>query len=75
MKVERKNDFVPVTLILETQKDVDRLFAVFNHVKLWDALEMDVEYEDNFNPLEGFSANVSYYHERIKAAFGQESKD
>ena len=47
MKVERKNDFVPVTLILETQKDVDRLFAVFNHVKLWDALEMDVEYEDN----------------------------
>lgn len=54
-----KPKFEPVTLVLETQEEVDRLYAVFNHFELANILQTTAI----TNPLKTFKTN--YYRETL----------
>jgi uncharacterized protein YpbB len=63
MKAEKKERFMPVILTLETQEEVDKIFALMNHKDLADAVELGDD-----NPLAGFETdNYEIYHERLRA--------
>jgi len=41
MKFSRKDNFVPVEIVLDSQDDVDKMFAMLNHVDIAEGLEMN----------------------------------
>lgn len=54
MKIKfEQNAFKPITITIETQKELDQLVAMANHVNFADEYENDVS-ADIFNELEGF---------------------
>lgn len=68
MKVERKNNFEPVLLILETQEEVNKVFALFNHSIIIDALQIPDWWEE----LEHFSTdNYSKHFKALNTNLGQ----
>lgn len=71
MKAQRNEEkqFIPVTLMLETQHEVDALYAVLNHKTFNDAvLGLD---GDSFKHLAPFkSENYVKIHEKIQAFRG-----
>jgi hypothetical protein len=75
-----KQDIVmsPITITLETEDEVNRLFAVLNHTDIFDAAFSGCEY---FHRLHGFldplSVDYEKYHtainKKFKARFGKKS--
>jgi hypothetical protein len=67
MKAERTNTFVPIKLVLETQEEVDKLFAVFNCCPIADALNLG----DTWRILGSFADNEpsKQYHRDLLNAF------
>ena len=70
MKVEVKTEFRPVHITLETQDEVDRLFAIVNFVPIKEALGL---YRDNWallwNKLCSLrSNNYSKYHDALDSS-------
>lgn len=63
MKASRNpNEFIPVCLTLETQAEVDAIYAVLNHSKLCDVFGFDSEYKQ----LEPYSTDaVNEFHQKI----------
>ena len=60
MKATRKEQpFVPVILTLETQEEVDKLFAVFNFVPIANLLGF------KFQVLEEFQKDYTQYHREL----------
>jgi hypothetical protein len=54
MKIKFENSsFKPITITIETQKELDQLVAMCNHCNFADEYENDVS-ADIFNELEGF---------------------
>lgn len=63
MKIEQEKSFKPVVITLETQEEVDKIFAMFNHVTLSETLEFDLNWTDM---LELFSSDeYKEYHRRL----------
>lgn len=68
MKASRKesNVFIPVCLTLESQAEVDAIYAVLNHGRLCDSLGFDAEYKQ----LEPFKSDESEeFHTKINNVF------
>lgn len=62
MKVEQlKSSFVPVIITLETQDEVDRIFAALNVLRLQNAIKLD----DIVNCLRNFTSSryVTYHQD------------
>lgn len=58
--------FVPVSLVLETQAEVDAIFAVLNHTRLCDLLKLDCS---DFQVLDPFKTKqADRLHEAINKA-------
>lgn len=67
MKASRKpNEFSPVYLTLETQAEVDAIYAVLDHAKLGDALG----FTDQYKALQPFkSYETEKFHVKINGIF------
>lgn len=63
MKAHRENTFIPVTLILETQAEVDGIFALMNHTNVSAAAGLP---EDAYEALQPFKrGNYVTLHENL----------
>lgn len=51
MKIESEQKFVPVIITLESQEEIDSLFAVANHGKIINALPALSEWWDILKPF------------------------
>jgi hypothetical protein len=45
MKVIKTEKFEPVQIVLETQEEVDKLFAIINHSRIADAVDLPNAWE------------------------------
>jgi hypothetical protein len=71
MKIESKESFNPITIVLESQEEVDEMFAVFNHVSISNSLkELQSFYKDlihysspNYSKIHiKLDENIAKYH-------------
>ncbi len=56
MKASREETFRPVTLILETQEEVDALFSFLNNNKLTSSVGLDYESYEALEPFANYQA-------------------
>ena len=62
---EPKQEFIPVHLILETQEEVDKLFALFNHNSITKAMRIR-DWHISLQPYH-FRQNSDSYYAKITA--------
>ena len=65
MKVEKvKKEFQPITIVLETQEKVDKIFAIVNHNNLCNALGL----VDLYNMLDYYQKDYSPWFDKLEKA-------
>ena len=70
MKVERQNKFEPIYIILETQEEIDCIFALVNYNSIY---ELHTVYKDLHKKLTAYNSNgyITIHDKMIKKLKGQ----
>lgn len=64
MKINQREGFIPVEIVLESQEEVDKMFAVMNHATLAKALKFSHE---DWEQLDKFrSMNYIDFHNALE---------
>jgi len=69
MKVLRNKEFTPIQIVVETQEELDKLFAVFNNSKIADVLEISCAKSSNpwWEKLEKYKTDrATEWHEKLE---------